>query len=221
MRAVHPKSVVDVGCGSGGWLAEFLAAGVEEVLGVDGDYVPRANLEIPREKFRPVDLNHPLQLDRHFDLAMSLEVAEHLSPERAKSFVADLVALAPVVLFSAAVPGQGGQGHSNEQWQDYWIACFATHGYRPNDIVRPAVWNDEAVAPWYAQNTLLYTAPDLPQLHHEPMPSRVVHPRLFLDHISAAYSRPRTLREITQELPSAARQSIRYRVSRIRRGVSR
>ena len=70
---------------------------------------------------------------------------------------ADLVALAPHVLFSAAVPGQGGNNHINEQWQSYWADRFAAHGYGPRDIVRPAVRDDRSVAYWYRQNAVLYS----------------------------------------------------------------
>ncbi|UXN75167.1 hypothetical protein N8D56_09895 [Devosia sp. A8/3-2] len=84
------------------------------------------------------------------------EVAEHLSPARAVGFVADLVALAPAILFSAAIPGRGGVGHSNEQWQSYWAGLFAAHGYRPFDVLRPQIWTDEAIPARYRQNAILY-----------------------------------------------------------------
>ena len=72
------RSVIDVGCGVGPWAAEFMARGIEDVWGVDGDYVDRAQLRIPKDRFTPRDLTKPLQFDRTFDLAVCLEVAEHL-----------------------------------------------------------------------------------------------------------------------------------------------
>ena len=107
-------SVVDFGCGVGGWLREFERRGVNDYLGVDGDYVSRQMLKIPADRFMPLDLRNVGDLGRRFDLACSLEVAEHLPEERAKPFVAALVKAAPVILFSAAVPRQGGTGHLNE-----------------------------------------------------------------------------------------------------------
>ena len=145
---IAPRSVIDVGCGTGEWLAAFRAAGIEDVLGLDGDYADRAQLHIPASAFEAVDLSQPLRIARRFDLAISLEVAEHLPPERGESFVADLAALAPVVLFSAAVPDQGGIDHIAERWQDEWAVLFARHGLRPLDVVRPVVWDDENVENW-------------------------------------------------------------------------
>lgn len=176
---LHPRSVVDIGCGVGTWLAAFRDLGIEDVVGYDGDYVDRSLLQIPAEAFHPVDLNQPLRLSRRFDLAVSLEVGEHLHPERSGSLVADLVAAAPVVLFSAAIPFQGGTDHINERWQDYWAEQFALHGYHPRDYVRPRIWDDPTVEPWYAQNTLLYVSSDTKLPETPGIPLRVVHPVVF------------------------------------------
>ncbi|HTU82550.1 MAG TPA: hypothetical protein VMF61_10495, partial [Candidatus Acidoferrales bacterium] len=93
---------------------------------------------------------------RTFDLAISLEVAEHLPESSAASFVATLTTLAPAVLFSAAVPFQGGEHHVNERWQSYWAELFERRGYTCVDCVRPRFWNDASIEFWYRQNTLVY-----------------------------------------------------------------
>lgn len=119
-------SLVDVGCGVGTWVAAGRELGVPRVLGVDGPHVQRTSLLVPQECFRSVDLSlrgATSGLGR-FDLAISLEVAEHLPRERASSFVAELVQLAPAVLFSAAIPYQGGTDHINEQWPSWWAELF-------------------------------------------------------------------------------------------------
>ncbi|MDW8444469.1 MAG: hypothetical protein RML45_09315 [Acetobacteraceae bacterium] len=128
----------------------------------------------------------PIDLDRRFDLALSLEVAEHLPPERAAGFVADLVRLAPAVLFSAAIPLQGGTNHVNERWQAFWAGLFASHGYRAFDVIRPRVWDDPRVEPWYRQNTVLFLADGHPETERvakaerdAPRPLSVVHPAVF------------------------------------------
>ena len=168
MEWLAPRSVVDVGCGVGGWLAEFVEQGVADVLGVDGAHVDRAWLKIPGDTFMSHDLGQPLRMDRTFDVVLSLEVAEHLSPARAAGFVSDLCALGPVVVFSAAIPGQSGQGHVNEQWPEYWIDHFDHAGYRVVDCLRPRLWNMAGVSYWYAQNMLLFVdrarLPDVPGL---------------------------------------------------------
>src|SRR5216683_5640462 len=87
MDLVRPKSVVDVGCGTGAWLAAFHAAGVQEILGIDGDYLDQASLRIPPEAFTKADLEAAVALGRSFDLCVSLEVAEHLPASAGPTFV--------------------------------------------------------------------------------------------------------------------------------------
>ena len=147
-----------MGCGIGSWLAVFREHGVTDVLGLDGEYVDRNQLLIPPGQFRPADLESPPPLDRTFDLALSIEVAEHLPETAADTFVSYLTTLAPVVLFSAAVPGQGGWNHVNEQWPEYWAGRFVERGYVPIDCLRPLLWHRETVQYWHAQNILVYVA---------------------------------------------------------------
>lgn len=158
VRLLAPRSVVDVGCGLGTWLAVFTGSGVPEILGIDGDHVDPTNLDIPPVRFLAHDLSRPLSLDRTFDLAVSLEVGEHLPSDRAPSYVEDLTRLSSFVLFSAAIPFQGGTNHVNEQWPEYWAALFEQWGFAPVDCIRGEVWSDERVEWWYAQNTLLFVS---------------------------------------------------------------
>src|SRR6185437_701201 len=157
---VHPSSVVDVGCGDASWLAVFQKLGIQDVFGIDGDYVAPELLQVPRSRFQASDLSKPLSLPRAFDLAISLEVAEHLPVDSASVFVESLTRLAPIVLFSAAIPLQGGNHHINEQWPDRWAALFREHDYVPVDCIRKRVWQNDAVEWWYAQNTLLFVRED-------------------------------------------------------------
>lgn len=152
------ESVLDVGCSSGTWLAAWHSRGVEDFLGLDGEYVDQGRLLIPRDRFRPHDLNQPFRLGRTFDLVECLEVAEHLPAGRARDFVADLTSHGAAVLFSAAPPGQGGQNHINEQPYAYWRDLFAERGYVLLDFIRPALSCAEGVPPWYRQNAFLFVA---------------------------------------------------------------
>ncbi|MDQ4142577.1 MAG: class I SAM-dependent methyltransferase [Actinomycetota bacterium] len=158
LELVAPRRVVDVGCGIGTWLSVFRELGVDDVWGIDGEHIPRDMLEIPEERFLPLDLERSAKIQDRFDLVVALEVAEHLRPEFAGEFVTFLTQLGPVVLFSAAIPGQGGEQHVNEQWPDYWVERFLTRDYVVIDWVRPKVWQDERVEWWYAQNALLFVS---------------------------------------------------------------
>jgi SAM-dependent methyltransferase len=161
MDLVRPRSVVDVGCGVGTWLAAFRDHGVERILGLDGKWVKRQELLIPHQTFIAADLERPLPIAERFDLAVSLEVAEHLQPHFARAFVEALTRLAPVVLFSAAYPGQRGVGHVNERWPGYWRRLFNKRAYLWLDPFRPRVWRDDRVEWWYRRNTFLYVNRDL------------------------------------------------------------
>jgi hypothetical protein len=185
------KSAVDAGCGIGSWLSVLKEDGVEDVLGVDADWVNRKHLAIPEECFRTHDLTEPLTLDRKFDLAMSLEVAEHLPENKAGIYLDTLVGLSDFVLFSAAIPWQSGIGHVNEQWPEYWEALFNDRGYRVRDVIRGRIWNVQGIPVWYRQNLLLYVKEDriddlnLSQVNGS-LPLRWVHPDVFTNRARAA-----------------------------------
>jgi SAM-dependent methyltransferase len=227
LRFVPAKSVIDVGCGVGAWLAVFQEQGVKDILGIDGDYVDARQLQIPRASFIARDLSRPLHLERTFDLAVSLEVAEHLPPESASSLVASLTALAPVVLFSAAIPWQGGTHHVNEQWPDYWANQFLRHGYVPVDVIRPSIWQNSGVDWWYAQNTLLFVESDFLRRHPAllrvyeltlHMQLNVVHPRCFENYM-AHYVFGGSVKSLLVGLLVALRRGGRRRLEKL--GVAR
>jgi SAM-dependent methyltransferase len=192
LEFVRPRSVIDVGCGIGIWLSVFEEYGVSDIVGVDGDYVNRELLEISAERFMGCNLTEPLHIDRQFDLVVSLEVAEHLPSESAGTFVDSLTRLGPAILFSAAVPFQGGTHHVNEQWPDYWVRHFRAPSYVPIDLIRKRVWQNADVDFWYAQNSLIFVRKDelecYPLLREEANLTReaqlsIVHPKLILDFV--------------------------------------
>lgn len=154
-KHVHPRSVLDIGCGTGTWLKVFEQMGVTDFVGVDGDYVDRNLLQVSEENFTAHDLTQPLHLKKEFDLVLSLEVAEHLPEGAAEIFVETLVSHSKTIVFSAAIPGQGGQNHLNEQWPAYWQKKFRKYGYEYYDLIRPEIWDNERVDRWYKQNTFL------------------------------------------------------------------
>src|SRR5260370_20807230 len=156
MRLAKIGSVIDVGCGLGGWLLAFAENGVPLLKGIDGSYVDRSSLYMPPECFTAMDLTELIKIDQHFDLALCLEVAEHLPDRFSTQLVRGLTDLAPIVLFSAAVPGQGGTGHVNEQWPEYWRNLFKERGFAMLDPIRPIVREDHRIEWWYRQNMVMF-----------------------------------------------------------------
>lgn len=151
------KSVIDLGCGVGTFLSVSKTIfDTTDLCGVDGDYVNKNYLVIDPKKFHSYDLEKRYKSDKKYDLAISLEVAEHLSPKRADSFVEDLTNLSDIILFSAAVPKQGGVGHINEQPHSYWIEKFKKKDYILYDIVRPKIWSKRKIPYWYRNNVLVF-----------------------------------------------------------------
>lgn len=156
---VRPASVLDVGCGRGAWLAEWIARGLREVCGIDGSYVDLTTLTFPRVNFITHDLSQEFRLDRRFALVQCVEVAEHLPQHAAVPLIESLTRHGDVILFSAAVPGQGGEHHINEQPLEYWRAQFDERGYSVYDPLRPLLRARTEVEPWYRYNLLLYASP--------------------------------------------------------------
>ncbi len=153
---IDPHSVIDVGCGTGSWLRSFQEHGVKNVRGFDGPWLDIEKLLVPKELFTRADLEKPLRVENRVDLAISLEVAEHLTPESAAGFIESLTSMSDVVAFSAAIPFQGGHHHLNEQWPEYWAALFEKQGYATIDCFRLRLWNERNIHYWYRQNLLLY-----------------------------------------------------------------
>jgi len=186
---IHPRSVVDVGCGVGASISVLMEHGVEDILGWGGDWVDMNMLMVPRDKFDIVDLERPEPRDRGLDLMVCPEVAEHFPPELASSFIDGLTSFGPAVLFTTAIPYQGGEHHRNEQWPDYWAERFEQSGSLTIDCIRREVGDDERVLFWYSQNTLLFVHKELlstsPSLRKEleranRLMRSVVHPKKYV-----------------------------------------
>ena len=155
-RFTQPRSVLDVGCGRGAWLKACHERGSQVLLGYDGGWNSQSEMIDDSVRFLSIDLNEPFSVPHKVDLAMSLEVAEHLLPFVAPQFVRCLTDASDTVLFGAAYTRQGGTNHINEQQHSYWAHLFAERGFAPFDLFRPVFWGNKDVCFWYRQNTFLY-----------------------------------------------------------------
>src|ERR1051326_1566775 len=216
LNCIRPHSVVDIGCGTGSWLRAFGEHGIQDLFGVDSNHLPVEKLDIPASQFHIANLKNRFKLDREFDLALCLEVAEHLPEASAPFLIESLVGLAPLVLFSAAIPHQGGHGHLNEQWPQYWSELFNEHGYAACDCFRLELWDIDGVAFWYAQNLLLFARAEAlekyPALRVHIARSPVlalVHPENYIRHADPSCV---SLRRILKGMPAALMAALRRRL---------
>jgi hypothetical protein len=148
------KSVIDIGCGNGSWLSVFEKLGIEEFIGID--QVDATEKYVQSDKIISADLGNKINLNSKFDLAISLEVAEHIDEKYADTFVENLTCHSDIILFSAAIPNQGGQNHLNEQWIDYWSNKFSKHQFQLYDGFRFLFWGNTNVEWWYQQNMFIF-----------------------------------------------------------------
>jgi SAM-dependent methyltransferase len=209
-------SVLDVGCGDGRWLASFSECGVPAVAGTDGPWSDVSKLQIDAANFTVRDLSQPFDAQRKFSLVVSLEVAEHIESQFSEVFVQNLTRHGDIVLFGAAIPGQGGFRHVNERWQSWWVDLFARQGFEAFDIFRSQLWNRTDISVWYKQNMLLYVNRNRPDLlarvtdyietnHVAQMPWDVVHPERY--EAIASYSQI-AFKPLLQKLPRATMHKI-------------
>ena len=184
----RPRSLVDFGAGAGSWLKAARELGVERLLGIEGPWA-RPLVASSGLEYRFQNLEEKVALPERFDLALTVEVAEHLIPERSESFVTDLCAASDLIVFGAALPHQGGNGHINERLHSFWVALFETKDYACIDFFRPALWFQPNVDPWYVQNTFLFARKGDPRikLFSAPPLYDVHHPKLVNENVVRHY----------------------------------
>tara|TARA_R110000850_G_scaffold149046_2_gene271532 strand:+ start:398 stop:1054 length:657 start_codon:yes stop_codon:yes gene_type:complete len=214
--------MVDFGCGVGTWLKTGKELGVNEILGLEGNWLDVKHLVIPEINFIHKNLTSNINLAKRFDLAISLEVAEHIEEKFSDIFIDNLTQASEIILFSAAVPGQRGSGHVNEQWPEYWIEKFKSRGFLPLDVIRPYVWKDSTIKSWYKQNTLLFIhtnrLDELPQLTPFIDEKRtmwsVIHPDTFLRQIEISHPKYSNLSKVLRSLPIVILNSVKSAIKK-------
>lgn len=188
-----PQSVVEFGCARGAWLAVAESLGAERLKGFDGEWVKQETLFSKNIDFTACNFEEAMpKLNEKFDLCICLEVAEHISEDKAQLFIQNLCESSNTVLFSAAIKYQGGANHINEKWQSYWIDLFALNDYECFDIFRGVLWNNDSVDFWFKQNMFLFVGPDnsllnLNKLRDSQKPVfDIVHPTCYINKIKSS-----------------------------------
>lgn len=213
LNIVKVQGVLDVGCGRAAWLKAFLDNGVTDIHGLDGSWVKPDSLLIDPSAFTPTDLTQPLKCARTYDLAVCLEVVEHLPAAAGRALVRELARATPLVLFSAAIPGQGGVNHVNEQWPPYWTDLFAQLDFVRLDPIRRHIWQDPRVDDWYRQNICLFARrakiAEVPALQQEEELARTLKLECIHEHILSRYT---YFGGLLREIPRAAVRALKSRM---------
>lgn len=152
---VHPKSVVEIGCGTGELMEGFQQEGAR-IQGIDGvEYAKTDFWKENKNFFQPVNLETVrINCQSKFDLAVCLECAHKYHEDRGESLVYDLCLMSDVVLFSSAIPGQG-KDVVNGQMPSYWEKVFQRNGFMMLDCIRPQIWEEEEIDAEIRQNVFL------------------------------------------------------------------
>lgn len=184
INKLNPKNIVDFGCGSGAWLFVAQKNGVEDILGIDGNYVDTDWLLIDNNDFLADDITKKIKLTKKYDLAISLEVGEHIEKSKINNYILNLTNSSDVILFSAAIPNQGGTEHINEQYLTYWVEKFKEQNFELCDVLRSKFWNNETIDFWYKQNIVFFVKKDCVEkinamFTFNSIPNNVVHPILL------------------------------------------
>lgn len=152
LQIFNPTSVLDLGCGTGQAVSYFMEKGVPIVLGVEGSAVVIAQAK-SSNCITQFDLNKELNLNREFDMIFSYEFVEHIHPKYVDILLKNFSKHSNLIVLSAARPGQGGLGHFNEQYPEYWIEKFKNEGYNYDDESTQILKAAEKI---YPENILVF-----------------------------------------------------------------
>lgn len=192
---VSIHSAIDFGCGCGAWLkaVKDVFPGAK-VLGIDGSEINREEF-LAEDEFKKSDLSQYIFSENEkYDMAITIEVIEHIEEEKANQFVDNLCKAADIILFSAAIKWQGGDYHVNEQYTSYWVKKFEERGYEYVDCIRRKFWNDKDMQLHCRQNCVLFVKKEKIgkiKEHLDPSVEYVdwVHPELYDMKMGAVHER--------------------------------
>lgn len=122
-----PKTMLDIGCGPGGMLAEASSNNIESV-GIDG--YPGKNM-VKDEVIIIHDFTKGpyMHQKKSYDLGWSCEFVEHVREEFQDNYMKSF-SICNVVAMTYAPPGKGGHHHVNCRTEEYWIDVFNGYNFQ-------------------------------------------------------------------------------------------
>ena len=156
----NPKLILDIGCGTGEWIKTFNDRYSScKFIGIDGHWINSDDLIYKNCDFLNIDLNSELSsetFNKKYDLVCCLETITDLTEHKGQNLIKKICNITDMCLFSSGTPVQTHGPHKNQQWQSYWHSLFIKNEFTALDFIRPAIWNDIDVGPWYRQNCFLF-----------------------------------------------------------------
>lgn len=144
------ESIVDIGCGNGKYVMNFLAHGIS-CKGYDGSPLTP---ELSGGLCETMDFSQPVDIGK-FDMVLSLEVGEHIPVQYEQIFIDNLCnASKYLILMSWAVEGQPGIGHVNCRSNEYIIAEVEKRGFKYTPKTSELLRKISSL-PWF-KNTLMF-----------------------------------------------------------------
>ncbi|EKD25752.1 MAG: hypothetical protein ACD_79C01527G0010 [uncultured bacterium] len=159
LKTFKPESVIDFGCGTGDILAPFEKRNLN-VLGIDGSFSNKKYSHIRKENFQIFDIREKYPNKNKYDLCICMEVAEHIDEKYSETLIHNITNSAPILIFTAAGPGQEGNDHCNLQPKSWWMEKLRKYDFEYDDnltndfILHMSNMND--VQSWYIENLMIY-----------------------------------------------------------------
>lgn len=174
---IHPNSVADIGCGTGTW--GFTAEKIwgAQIFAFDRHRYDDCDMYISAEKYFQCDLRQKTRLGR-YDLAICVEVIEHIDQNYEDIVIDNLCACSDTLLFSGALPFQGGTGHINERPFSYWLEKFNMRGYTMIQDIRWSIWDQSDIEIWY-RNNIMFLMKTTTKNKPTPYPVDIIHPQML------------------------------------------
>ena len=146
------KTLLDLGCGPAFYVSNIAEEGISCEAYDGNPNTPELTNGLGQVK----DLSVDFDLGKKYDFVLSLEVGEHIPQEFEDIFINNVLKhSSKYVLLSWAIPRQGGDGHFNEQPNNYIINKITALGFE-YDKELSQEFRKNAKAHWFKNTLMLF-----------------------------------------------------------------